>query len=356
MAWRQAIEAAVHGALATGQTSGAVILVGRGERVLYHRAFGLRTVRKPRSVMRPDTIFDLASLTKPLATATAIMQLVERGQLSVRDSACRWLPDLPSEITISQLLTHSSGLAPYADYLGAWGDTVPPADRWELVVNDIRHMALKNRPGCQFEYSCLGYICLRAIFEQIAGVTLDRWFADEIAGPLGLADTGFLPSAEAVARCAPTAAPGTDRATGLVHDSIAYYVGGVSGNAGLFGTARDLARFMGMLLNGGSLGGVRILRPESIRLMTTAQLCLNEADRGFGWDLRSPYSAVVRGSFPHGSFGHTGYTGTSIWADPASRVYVIILTNRVHLGEDRDIGPLRYCVASVVAASLIASN
>lgn len=306
--------------------------------------------------MRPDAIFDLASLTKPLATATAIMQLVERRQLAPQDSASRWLPGLPPEVTIAQLLTHSAGLAPYADYLGAWGDTVPPPDRGELVANDIAHMALKNRPGCQFEYSCLGYVCLRAIFEQVSGITLDQWFATEIAGPLGLADTGFLPSAEAVARCAPTAGPGSDRAPGLVHDSIAHYVGGVGGNAGLFGTARDLSRFMAMVLNGGSLGETRILRPDTVQLMTTPQLRLQDADRGFGWDVRSPYSAVVRGSFPAGSFGHTGFTGTSIWADPASRVHVIILTNRVHLGENRDIGPLRYRVASLVAASLIASN
>jgi CubicO group peptidase (beta-lactamase class C family) len=284
------------------------------------------------------------------------MQLVERRQLSPQDAACRWLPGLPTEVTIAQLLTHSAGLAPYADYLGAWGDTVAPSDRGELVVNDIAHMALKNRPGCQFEYSCLGYVCLRAIFEHISGITLEQWFATEIAGPLGLADTGFLPSAEAVARCAPTAGPGSDRAPGLVHDSIAYYVGGVGGNAGLFGTARDLSRFMAMVLNGGSLGEARILRPDTVQLMTTPQLRLQEADRGFGWDVRSPYSAVVRGSFPAGSFGHTGFTGTSIWADPASGVHVIILTNRVHLGENRDIGPLRYRIASVVAASLIGSN
>lgn len=356
MAWAREIEESVHGALASGQTPGAVILVARGERVLYHSAFGLRCARKPRSVMRPDAIFDLASLTKPLATATAIMQLVERRQLAVEESGSRWLPELPAEITIAQLLTHSAGLAPYADYLGAWGDRVPPADAWAPVVSDICRLPLQHSPGSQFQYSCLGYVLLRAIFEQTSGQTLAEWFAAEIAGPLGLADTGFLPSAEAVARCVPTADPRSDRPCGAVHDSIAYYVGGVGGNAGLFGTAADLSRFMAMLLNSGSRGGVQVLRPETVRLMTTPQLRLQDAERGFGWDIRSPYSAVVRGSFPVGSFGHTGYTGTSIWADPATGVHVIILTNRVHLGENCDIGPLRYRVASIVAANLIGPN
>lgn len=353
MLWKRAIAEVVYHSMSIGQTPGAVVLVGRGAEVLYHEAFGLRSCRKPRHLMRKDTVFDLASLTKPLATAPAILQLVERGQLSVTAPASRWLPGLDGEITIAHLLTHSAGLPAYRDYMGGWGEAVAAPERHERIVADLCQLPLQARPGKQFTYSCLGYVLLHAIFERVSGLQLNEWYATEIARPLGMKDTGYLPGPEQVARCAATEEVAEGLLCGVVHDPIARYSGGVSGNAGLFGTARDVSRFMAMILAGGALGQVRLFKEDTVRLMTTPQLRLPDIERGFGWDLHSAYSPIVRGSFPGGSFGHTGYTGTSLWADPRSGVYVIILTNRVHLGESSNIGPVRSEVATLVADGLI---
>jgi serine-type D-Ala-D-Ala carboxypeptidase len=351
MSMPEQISDSVSRALADGQIPGAVVLVGCGAEVLYHEAFGDRMLAPERRPMLPDTIFDCASVTKPVATATALMQLVEQGKLSVEDRVNRWLPQMPPQVTLRHLLTHSSGIPSYKNYLREWGDTVSPEERRARVVRNICILPPAYRTGHGFAYSCLGFICLTSIIEMVAGVGLEEWTREHLTKPLGLRDTGFCPSQ--TQRCAATEQYPEGVLCGVVHDENARYLGGVGGNAGLFSTAPDLARFMAMILNGGELDGVRILRPESVAAMTSPQLKLPRAVRGLGWDIDSTYSAAPRGGFPLESFGHTGFTGTSIWADPKSRVYVIILTNRVHLGRDMDVAGLRREIAETVAAELI---
>ena len=345
------ISEAVGRAIADGQIPGAVVLVGRGAEVLYHEAFGERMLQPERRPMLPDTIFDFASVTKPVATATAVMQLVEQGRFGLDDPAWRWLPHMPPQVTLRHLLTHSSGLQAYKNYLQEWGESVQPEERRRRVVEDICQLPPAYRTGKGFVYSCLGFVCLTSIIEMVAGMSLDECTRQHLTGPLGLHDTGFNPSD--TARCAATEQYPEGVLCGVVHDENARYLGGAGGNAGLFGTAADLARFMAMVLNGGELDGVRVLQPESVAAMTAPALQLPGAVRGLGWDLDSTYSPSVRGAFPAGSFGHTGYTGTSVWADPQSRVYVILFTNRVHLGRDREVAGLRREVADAVAANLI---
>lgn len=350
------IAQAVNAAIASGQTPGAVVLVGRGHEVLLHQAYGHGMLFPQQRPMLPDSIFDLASVTKPVAAATAVMQMVEQRQLALSQPVCEWLPGFDPRITVRHLLTHSSGLQPYKNYLSEWGDSVPPGQRRRRVIADIARLPLQYPPGEGFAYSCLNAVVLASLVRAASGVPLDRYFREHVAGPLGLKDTRFHLGAmnRAATRCAATERLPGGVLCGVVHDEIARYLGGVGGNAGLFGTAADLSRFMRMVLAGGELDGVRVLRKKTVALMTTPQLTLGKLQRGLGWDINTAYTPSVRGNFPAGSFGHTGYTGTSVWADPASRVYLIVLTNRVHISREANVMPLRRKLANIVAKHLIA--
>lgn len=345
------ISRAVTAAIASGQTPGAVVLVGRGHEVLLHEAYGHRMFEPEQRPMLLDTIFDLASVTKPVATATSIMQLVEQRKLSLDQPVATWLPDFDHRVTLRHLLTHSSGLPPYRNYLSEWGDSVPPAQRRRRIIADIARLPLQYPPGEGFAYSCLNAVVLGSLVRVASGERLDRYFREHVAKPLGLKDTGFHVRA---VRCAATERLPEGTLCGVVHDEIARYLGGVGGNAGLFGTAADLSRFMRMVLAGGELEGARLMRRKTVELMTTPQLTLGKLQRGLGWDINSTYSPSVRGHFPVGSFGHTGYTGTSVWADLASRVYLILLTNRVHISREANVMPLRHRLANIVADHLLA--
>ncbi len=353
---QQGIAHAVEQAIEEQQTPGAVVLIGHADEVLYHEAFGQRMIAPEPRPMQRDTIFDLASLTKPVATASAIMQLIERGEVSLDDRVCRFLPQFTGEerkrATIRHLLTHSAGVPAYENYLSEWGEEVPADERRPRVVADICALPLQHPVGEGFLYTCLGFILLASIVEIVSGQPLDEYASEHIFEPLAMSDTCFNPGGEAIARCAATEQLPEGVLCGVVHDENARYLNGVGGNAGLFSTAGDLSRFMRAILNGGSLGDARILSRSAVALMLSPQAELPGAVRALGWDIRSPYSPSLRGdAFPPGSFGHSGYTGTSIWADPESRTYVILLTNRVHLGRDRDISRLRREVANIGAAS-----
>jgi len=326
--------------------------------VLCHEAFGHRMLVPEQRPMERDTIFDAASLTKPVATATAVLQLVERGELSLDDPVCRFLPQFTGEgresATICQLLTHSAGVPAYKNYLSEWGEDLAPAERRPRVVADICVLPLQYPVGKGFLYSCLGFILLASLVQAVSGKPLDQYAGECIFGPLGMRDTCFNPAGGAVARCAATEQLPEGVLCGIVHDENARYLGGVGGNAGMFATAGDLSRFMRAILNAGALGGARILSTDTVALMVSPQLALPDAVRGLGWDIRTSYSPHLRGDrFPEGGIGHSGYTGTSIWADPASRTYVILLTNRVHLGRDREISRLRREVANIAAAGAL---
>lgn len=356
----QRLVRAIEDAVAEGLTPGAVVLVGRGDEVLCHVAVGERAADGAGvcgGPMRPDTVFDLASLTKPL-TATAVMQLVEAGEVLLQDPVCRFFPAFTGEgregATLRHLLTHSAGVQPYKNYLHEWGDSVPPAERRARVVEDICGLSPQYSPGEGFAYSCMGYVLLASVVEAVTGLPIDRYIAEQICAPLGMGDTCFNPGPELAARCAPTEQLAEGTLVGIVHDEAARYLGGVGGNAGAFSTAHDYSRFIRAILNGGELDGAPILAPATVTVMTSPHLRLPGVSRALGWDINTCYSPQVRGDlFPEGSFGHTGYTGTSVWADPISRAYVILLTNRVHLGRDRDISRLRRQVSNIAAAAAI---
>jgi len=346
---------------------GAVVLVGRKGRIVWNKSYGFRAVEPAREAMTTDTIFDLASLTKVVATATSIMILVERGKVRLSDPVSRYIPELKGEgrdsITIEMLLIHRAGYAPDFDLREQWTG-------YDEAIKRLIKEPLRNPPATRFTYSDIGFITLGEVVKRVSGMPLDQFAKQNIFNPLGMHDTGFRPPAALRARIAPTERrrgqlsylgdsatnAGADADVwlrGQVHDPTAYRMNGVAGHAGLFSTARDLAIYCQMILNGGAYRGVRVLSPLSVAEMTRPRLVSNTGNtRGLGWDINTSYSSNRGELFPLGSFGHTGFTGTSIWIDPSSQMFVIFLSNRVHPDGKGDVGPVRGRVASIVAGSI----
>lgn len=303
--------------------------------------------------MTPDTIFDLASLTKVIATTTAVMQLVERGMISLEDPVADYWPEFKAHgkeaITVRELLTHYSGLRPDLDLKPEWSG-------YETALPMIVEETPVAVPGTRFIYSDINFETLGEIVRRVSGQPLEVFCAQNIFQPLGMKDTFFSPPPAVHDRIAPTQYQNGETGKmlwGEVHDPTAYNMGGVAGHAGLFSTADDLAIFAQMLLNGGTYAGARVLSPLTVEKMTTPQAPPDAMIlRGLGWDIDSPYASNRGELYPLGSYGHTGWTGTSIWIDPVSRTYVILLTNRVHPDGKGDVVGLRTRVASVVAAAL----
>jgi uncharacterized protein YbbC (DUF1343 family)/CubicO group peptidase (beta-lactamase class C family) len=360
------IDAAVNDAIAKKETPGAVVLVARRGGVVWRKAYGSRAVVPQREAMTTDTIFDLASLTKIVATATSIMILVERGKIRLEDSVSRYIPELKGEgrekITIEHLLTHRSGFAPDFDLSEQWSG-------YDEMLKRLYAEPLRSAPGTRFVYSDINFITLGEVVRRVSGQTLDEFARKNIYEPLGMRDTGFRPRAELLPRIAPTenvrgmrsylggtgeqGTEGERVLRGEVHDPTANRMGGVAGHAGLFSTADDLAIFCQMILNGGEYGGVRILSPLGVAEMTRPrQVTEDGGARGLGWDINTSFSSNRGDLFPIGSFGHTGFTGTSLWIDPASETFVVFLSNRVHPDGKGDVGPLRARVANIVAGAV----
>jgi uncharacterized protein YbbC (DUF1343 family)/CubicO group peptidase (beta-lactamase class C family) len=350
---------------------GAVVLVGRHGKVLWRKAYGARAVEPQREAMTVDTIFDLASLTKVVATTTSIMILIEQGKIRLSDPVVQFIPEMKGEgrdaITIEQLLTHMAGFAPDFDL----------RERWTGYDEAIKHLyrePLRNPPGTRFVYSDINYIALGEVVHRVSGLTLDDFARRNIFTPLGMSDTGFRPDAKLWPRIAPTekrrgqmnylgdsgadaGVEGEQWLRGQVHDPTSFRMSGVAGHAGLFSTADDLAIFCQMLLQGGVYKGTRILSPMAIATMTSPRAVAESgAARGLGWDLATTFSTNRGDLFPLGSFGHTGFTGTSIWIDPATDLFVIFLSNRVHPDGKGDVASLRGRVASIVASSITDIN
>ena len=332
-----------------GHIPGAVVLVGEGARTVYRGVFGERAIEPDREPMTPDTIFDLASLTKVLATTTAVMQLVESGRLRLGDPVSKYWRAFAEHdkagITVEELLTHTSGLRPDLDLNAAWSGTA--SARARIVAE---HPV--SAPGARFIYSDINFIVLGELVRRVSGEPLDRYAARHIFRPLGMAHTGFRPSPALRARIAPTDRQEGALRRGDVQDPTAYRMGGVAGHAGLFGTADDLAIFAQMLLNGGSLHGVHILRSASVTRMTAPRQLPGDIQRGLGWDVSSPFAAGQDTAFGAGSYGHTGYSGTSLWIDPKRKSYLIILSSRLHPDDRGDAKPLRQRLAQIVAAAV----
>jgi CubicO group peptidase (beta-lactamase class C family) len=348
-------------AVARKDFPGAVLLVARKGKVVYRKAFGLSQTVPESRPLTADMIFDLASVTKPVATATAVMVLVERGQIRLWDKVSEYVPEFSKwygekgvageEARLWHLMTHTSGLPPYTDAKEAakkLGDPCAPAALAGLIAG-----IPKEAPaGKEFVYSCLNYITLAHIVQKVSGKTIAEFTEETIFRPLGMKRTFFRPPADVLDLCVPTEVIDGRPLRGVVHDPLARLQGGLSGNAGLFSTADDLAVFAQMLLDGGRRGAARVLSPLSVERMTEIYPRVGQSGRGLGWDIDTDYSTVRGDLFGPDSYGHSGYTGTSIWIDPETRTAVVLLTNRVHPDDKGNIIALRSKAANVVAASI----
>ncbi len=340
---------------------GADLLVARRGKVVFRKVFGDSQWIPERKPMENSMIFDLASITKPVATATSIMILVERGKIRLWDKVKDYIPEFSvyidedgrtnEDVRLWHLLTHTSGLPPYCDAQEVEDKYGAPCPV-DILVNHIGKLEKTNAPGTEFHYSCLGYISLARIVKIVTGQSIAEFSKKNIFDPLGMNRTLYAPSDEFQTLCVPTEVFDGVPLVGVVHDPLARLQGGISGNAGLFSTGDDLAVFAQMMLNGGQIGKKRILSPLSIARMTSVFPEVKFAGRGLGWDLSSAYSTNGGDLFGELSYGHTGYTGTSIWIDPETQTIVIFLTNRVHPDDTGAIVSLRSQVANIVAGSI----
>jgi uncharacterized protein YbbC (DUF1343 family)/CubicO group peptidase (beta-lactamase class C family) len=342
------IDAVVQESIDKGQLPGAVVLVIHRGKIAFRKAYGLRSKQPDEVRMTTDTVFDLASLTKPIATAISAMILIEQGKLKLEDLVSHHLPTFAQNgkerITVEHLLLHTSGLIadnPVSDY----------QDGRAKALERIFQLRPRTEPGAKFVYSDVNFIVLGELVKKISGEALDVFAGKHIFAPLGLRETTFRPGKALAERAAPTEKRGDHWMRGEVHDPRAYLLGGVAGHAGLFSTADDLAVFAQMILNRGSYADKRILKAETVRLMTTPRP-VPGGQRALGWDVRTAFSSNRGDGFSDSSFGHTGFTGTSIWIDPPSETAVIFLSNRVHPVAKTSINRLRGRVASLVAASI----
>jgi uncharacterized protein YbbC (DUF1343 family) len=356
----EGIDRVVREAIDAKQLPGAVVLVGRGDKVLYRTAIGHRAIEPSAEPMTADTLFDLASLTKVVATTTSVMMLVEDGRIRISDRVSTYIPGFErygkEQITVRHLMTHVSGLRPDLDLADAWEgyDTAI-----KLAIEEVPTAA----PNERFVYSDINFFLLGEIVHRVSGKPLDQFARERIFEPLGMKDTGFNPPESARARIAPTEkctrfgwpceGPAMHMLRGVVHDPTARRMAGVAGHAGLFSTADDLSIFCRMLLAGGEYNGRRVLSPLTVAKMTSPATPPGERNvRGFGWDMDSSYSANRGELLPLGSFGHTGFTGTGLWIDPTTQLFVVFLSNRLHPDGKGDVTPLRARVSTIAASAI----
>ena len=355
------VDKVIDRAIADKQLPGAVLLVGRGSDVVYQKAYGMRALLPQPEAMTLDTIFDMASVTKVVAATTSVMILVEQGRVRLNDRVATFIPDFgrhgKDQITIRHLLTHYSGLRPDLDLSD---------DSWtsyETAIARACDEVPTSLPGERFVYSDINFFLLAEVVARVSGQRFDLFARDRVFTPLGMNDTMFNPPESLRPRIAPTEmcvpfgwpcnGPGQVMLRGVVHDPTARRMGGIAGHAGMFSTAADLSRFCRMILEGGTLGGARILSPLTVAKMTTpASPAASGSVRGLGWDIDTSYSSNRGELLPVGSFGHTGFTGTSLWIDPLTRTYVVLLSNRVHPDGKGDATPVRARVATIVASAL----
>jgi CubicO group peptidase (beta-lactamase class C family) len=346
------VDSLIYDALEEGLFPGGVLAVVYNDKLEYLKGYGNKAVYPKEEPISLNTIFDLASVTKPF-TALSVMLLVEQGKIRLEDRIKTFFPEFPSNITIKHLLTHTSGIADYSN-IGAELDTYGRGNR-EGLKKYILSRTGQSKPGEKFEYSCLNFVLLQYIVEDITKTTLSTFEYENIFKPLGMTSTGYNPTGDLLERTAPTekVADGVVL-KGMVHDSLALFFNeGVSGNAGLFSTAEDLVIFAKMLMNNGSLHHATILSPRTLQTMITVPEDLQPFGRSLGWDNYSPYAS------DHGNllsrketFGHTGYTGTSFFVDPVNKLAVMFLAHRVHPYNVGNMVPFRSKLANIVAGAL----
>jgi uncharacterized protein YbbC (DUF1343 family) len=342
----RAIDVVVTAAIEAGKMPGCVIVVGHHDEVLFERAYGSRALLPERTPMTTETVFDLASLTKPVATATSIMILVERGKVDLDARAASYVPELARlpPFTVRQLLVHTSGL-PAGTPMSHWSTN--RAD----VLRHIASLSLKSAPGEQFLYSDVGFVVLQEIVQRASGKSLAAFAAEEIFAPLGMKETGFLPPAEIRSRAAPTEQRDGGFMVGEVHDPRAFALGGVAGHAGVFSTARDLSRFAQAMLSRGTLDGHRILGDKVFERLTTRHET-SKGGRTLGWDLDSSFASHRSTLLSSHAFGHGGYTGTALWIDPDKDLFLLFLSNRVHPDGKGAVNPVVAEIAGLAIGAM----
>lgn len=327
---------------------GAVVLIGHRGQIVYRKAFGQRKLLPAPEPMGLDTVFDLASLTKPIATGTSIMQLVESGKVGLDESVARYLPTFGSHgkegITVRHLLTHQGGMI-------ADNSIEDFSMGRSKAVENLMQLTPLAAPQERFIYSDVGFMVLGELVAQVSGQHLDQYTRQHIFEPLGMSETMYLPKSIPAQRFAPTEQRNGHWMQGEVHDPRAYALDGVAGHAGLFSTADDLARYAQAILSGGQLGENRILKSETVSLMTSPQQTPGGI-RGLGWDKKTGYSTNRGDLLSPSACGHGGFTGTALWFDPEQQLFVIFLSNRVHPNGEGSVNPLIGRICTVAAASI----
>jgi CubicO group peptidase (beta-lactamase class C family) len=345
------LDSILEAAIAEGVAPGIAIAVGRHGRLVHVAGHGRIDTAPDAPAVGPGTIFDLASLTKVVGTTTAAMILEEEGRLRLDDRVVDFLPEFDdpdkAEITLRLLLEHRGGLEAFARLFTEFRGR-------DEYLEQINARPLRRPPGTETEYSDWDLILLQLVIERLTGQTLDAFLHERVFAPLGMTHTLFNPPAELRPWIAATEVDHEIRGGlihGEVHDPNAWAIGGVAGHAGLFSTVTDLAVFAQMMINGGSYAGLRILQPATIARWTAPQV--HGSSRALGWDTPSGRSSAGR-FFGSRSFGHTGYTGTSMWVDPERGIFVVLLTNRVNPTASNALHiPLRRAVADAVQAAIL---
>jgi CubicO group peptidase (beta-lactamase class C family) len=340
------IDYVLQSAVVRGLISGGTVLVGNREGAVYLTSYGKTGSALDSTQLNERTIFDVASLTKVIATAPAVMKLLEEGQITLLDPLTRWFPELEGtgreDITILNLLTHTSGLN---DIELAAGDNI------ETILRKAAIQKSGRLPGGRFLYADINFILLGDLVQRVSGKSVDQYCREHVYGPLRMNDTMFQPPPERNNRIAPTIGLHHELLTGLVQDENAQKLGGIAGHAGLFSSAADLARFAAMILNNGAQGGTRIFSEKVLAQMTSPYFySQGQVVRGLGWDIYSPYSSPKGSFFSDMSFGHTGYSGSSIWIDPRHDLFVILLTVRLDYRDKRHFNRLRSDISTIAAS------
>jgi len=343
---RSEIDRLLENAINQGLISGGVVLIGDNRKDLFCRAYGRLSAATEARPVVTDSLFDIASLTKVVATAPAILKLVEEGRISLVDPVSRWLPEFAGkgkdDLLIMHLLTHTSGLDDFQ---------VSAVNPLQSAIERSAARKSVKKPGSHFKYADINFILLGELVRRVTGIGLDLYAAENIFLPLAMRDTGFNPSLEGAVRCAASLNSDNSLLVGLVQDHTARLFGGVAGHAGLFSTAPDLSRFCRMVLNRGILDGQRVLTARTVDLMTVPYFSHdNNVLRGLGWDIASPFSSPRGDIFSEVSFGHTGYSGGSLWIDPESGLYVVLVTARLDYKRKRDFNKLRGGLSTSAAA------
>ncbi|MDU0458701.1 MAG: serine hydrolase domain-containing protein [Geobacteraceae bacterium] len=332
-------------AIRRGLISGGVVAIGNHKGILYGTARGSLFQTPGSPALSERTLFDIASLTKVIATTPAVMKLLEAGRINLLDPITRWFPELEGsgreEITLLNLLTHTSGI----------DDMEIPAD--DSLKKALIKTAAQNSPppGDRFRYADINFILLGEMVQRVSGLSLDRFCSEQVFAPLGMADTQFLPQADLAALIAPTAGVNRALSSGIVQDMNARRLGGVAGHAGLFSNVSDLTRFAGMILNQGSYKGVKLFDERTVAQMTAPYFySKGRIIRGLGWDINSPFSAPKGNHFSAMSFGHTGYSGSSMWIDPEQDLFVVMLTIRLDYQDVRQFSRLRSDISTMAVS------